>query len=829
MVELDLLQSFRKILELEQSKGFQNNAVIGGLDLYLQRWSPEIARALENTALQIELTHTSYGTEAVPARQRSVKRWLKLLQAERMAPGINLPPQDMPPENGKNSILRGQAITNSQESALKLLGPSLDAPITILRGVNTKIASRLKRLKVETVRELLYCFPKRHDDFSRVSRIADVSAGEDHTVIGTVWEARPTVRGPRRIKTTEIVVSDDTGNIRVVFFGRPYLTRQLRTDSRIVISGKVEAYRGQLTFQSPEYEILGQNEELIHTARMVPVYPLTHGLVSRTMRRILWEALESWLPAIQENLPDQTINRINLMPLRQAVMEVHYPKDTTTLESARRRLAFEELLVLQLAVLFRRRTWQQGDKGVAIKIDAPAVGRLLSSLPFSLTDAQRRCLSEIGSDMERGTPPMNRMLQGEVGSGKTIVALAALLAVVSAEHQGVIMAPTEILAEQHFNTIYQLFSKLCVPVQQEGIFSVQIDKLPHPVTVGLLVGSTHPALKKELRKRLADGTLDIAIGTHALIQDSVQIARQALAVVDEQHRFGVAQRSTLRQMGSLNPHVLVMSATPIPRSLALTLYGDLDISTIDQLPPGRQKILTRWVSPDRRRAAYGFVRKEVASGRQAFVVCPLIEETEAVEARAAAVEYERLSKEEFPDLRLGLLHGRMRPSVKEDVMHRFRDGDLDILVSTPVVEVGIDVPNASVMLIEGADRFGLAQLHQFRGRVGRGAHKSYCILLADDPSGHASERLSALESIHDGFKLAEVDLTLRGPGDFFGTRQSGLPSLRMARLSDQDLLRMARDEAATILNIDPTLKRTEHAPISAQVSRFLQEATVEAS
>ena len=828
MAASDLIEAFKKILELEQSKGFQNNAVIGGLDRYLQRWAPELALALNDPSLEAELARTSYSSEAAGKRQSSVERWRELVQAK----GKALPVQPATQHTSQDgSGLRQESQTPATPTRPRVgpTGPPLDSPVTLVHGVSAKIASRLKRLGVETVRDLLYCFPKRHENYSQVSKIADLAPGKENTVMGTVWEAHVTVRGPRRLKTTEAVISDDTGNVRVTFFGRPYMARQLKTNSRIVISGRVDVYKGQLEFQSPEYELIDQQDELIHTGRLVPIYPLTEGLASRTMRRMMWQAMERWLPSIEETLPDATVARANLMPLSQAIMEAHYPKDTATLETARRRLAFEELLVLQIAVLSRRQSWQQGEDGVAVRMDTPAVERFIASLPFSLTDAQSRCLGEIGSDMARGAPPMNRLLQGEVGSGKTVVALAALLGVVSSEHQGAIMAPTEVLAEQHFSTISQLMGSLPRPAQEEGVFSAYLDTLPRPISVGLLIGSTRPALKRELQKRMADGALDIIIGTHALIQEGVEMPRQALAVVDEQQRFGVMQRSALRQRGGLNPHVLVMSATPIPRTLALTLYGDLDISTIDQLPPGRQQILTRWVPPERRRAAYGFVRKEVSAGRQAFVVCPLIEETEAVEARAAAVEYERLSRELFPDLRLGLLHGRMRPSAKEDVMRHFRDGELDILVTTPVVEVGIDVPNASVMLIEGADRFGLAQLHQFRGRVGRGPHKSYCLLLAEDPSEEARERLSALESIHDGFQLAEVDLSLRGPGDFFGTRQSGLPSLRMARLSDQDLLRTAREEASTLLDIDPNLERPEHTPLSAQVSRFLQGVSGEVS
>ena len=476
-----------------------------------------------------------------------------------------------------------------------------------------------------------------------------------------------------------------------------------------------------------------------------------------------------------------------------------------------------------MAMQTRRKSLREAAEGIPVKPAPEVLEGFISSLPFSLTPAQQRCQGEVLSDMESAATPMNRLLQGEVGSGKTVVALAALLAAAVSGYQGSIMVPTEVLAEQHFATVSKLLSGLARPLREENRMTVYLDSHPDPISVGLLTGSTRAALKREIQKRVSDGSLDIIIGTQALIQQGVEMPRLALAVVDEQHRFGVMQRAALRQKGGLSPHVLVLSATPIPRTLALTLYGDLDISTIDELPPGRQQVLTRRVPPDRRDAAYGFVRKEVLNGRQAFVICPLIEESEAVEAKAATEEYKRLSGDVFPDLRLGLLHGRMPSREKEEVMGRFRDGDIDILVSTAVVEVGIDVPNATVMVVEGAHRFGLSQLHQFRGRVGRGEHKSYCLLLAEYSTAEANERLQAVERIHDGFELAEVDLNLRGPGDAFGTRQSGLPTLRVARLSDQDLLQMARDEAARLLEEDPELVARDDTLLATEVARFLDQ------
>jgi ATP-dependent DNA helicase RecG len=468
-------------------------------------------------------------------------------------------------------------------------------------------------------------------------------------------------------------------------------------------------------------------------------------------------------------------------------------------------------------VLSRKRTWQESQPGNTLKTDRQLLASFLQSLPFKLTSAQQRVLREILADMEK-SQAMARLLQGEVGSGKTVVATAALLMAIANGYQGAFMAPTEILAEQHFATVQGLLSRVGQVTADENYLYRYSGILPRPLAIALLIGAIPLKRKRELQQLILKGEVDIIIGTHALIQEEVEFKRLVFTVVDEQHRFGVAQRSSLRQKGT-NPHVLVMTATPIPRTLALTLYGDLDLSVIDELPPGRQLIKTKWLKPDQRESAYRFVRREIGSEHQAFIICPLIEESESVQARAAIAEYERLSKEVFPDLRLGLLHGRMSATDKEKVMHQFKDRQLDILVSTPVVEVGIDVPNATVMMVESADRFGLSQLHQFRGRVGRGEAQSYCILLAENPSEVGEARLSIIETLHDGFKLAEEDLKLRGPGEFFGTRQSGLPDLKMARLSDVAILELARNEAENLFEKDPHLKRPEHALLVTELAR----------
>ncbi len=836
------------MLKLEESKGYNDTAVIGGLDRFLKLGASDIIAAVGGGD-DGELLSVSYSSMSPSERQEWVRRCLARLESgEFPRPLLPSPPQRGEEEGLFPPLSMGEgqdggALTSSPRAKSLPKRPippglTLESPVDRLRGVDVKLSARLRRLGVSTIYDLLYLFPRHHNDFSKVARVSELAPGEERTIVATVWEARETTLGQQgKLKATEAVVSDETGNIRVIWFGQPYVARVLKPNSRVALSGRVEVYRGQVQLQSPEFEILDRQESLIHTGRLVPVYPLTEGLTPRRLRSIVWQALEQWAPWIEEFLPEDIRAkarlglrlRKGLMTLPEAIMQAHYPDDLPSLELARKRLAFDEFFLLQMAVLMRRKSWQEAVQGVPVRADPKALESFLTSLPFSLTTAQERCIREVLADMKRGTPPMNRLLQGEVGSGKTVVALTALLAAATSGYQGSIMVPTEVLAEQHFTTVSRLLGSLAHPLQRENLITVYLDPAPRPISVGLITGSTRTSVKRELQRLASEGTLDILIGTHALIQEGVEMPRLALAVVDEQHRFGVMQRAALRQKGDVSPHVLVMSATPIPRTLALTLYGDLDISTIDQLPPGRQQVLTRHVPPERRGAAYGFVRKEVKSGRQAFVICPLIEESEAVEARAATEEYERLSTEVFPDLRLGLLHGRMGSRDKEEVMGRFRDGEIDILVSTAVVEVGIDVPNATVMLVEGAHRFGLSQLHQFRGRVGRGEHKSYCLLLSEYSTQEARERLSAVERIHDGFQLAEVDLSLRGPGDFFGTRQSGLPDLRVARLSDQDLLKVAREEAAELLRDDPGLQKPSHAPLAKEVSRFLGRVRDEVS
>ena len=803
------VEPLRKILQMECSKGYPDLVVIGGLDRYLRRWASEARDGIaEPRSLrrfeELHLANPGYAALDRSQRQEWIASILHWLTEMERATSERRKAEDGAAISSNRLPAAGTRPRPRHPSAAA--GPhSLDSHITLIKGISSGLAAKFRRLGVRTVRDLLYFFPRRHLDYSTLKTVSELEEAGEQTILATVWEAQVTTLGSRR--GTEAIVGDETGNLRVVWFNQPYLAKKLPTNARMVLSGRVSLFKGRKVFESPEWELV-EDKELIHTGRLVPVYPLTEGLRPRPVRKVIKETVDLWAGQVPDFLPPEVISRCQLMALPQAIGQAHYPDSSPTRDSARGRLAFDELFLIQLGVLAKKHHWQQDQPGSPLQAGRDVVAGFLSSLPFALTPAQERVLAEILDDLGR-SQPMCRLLQGEVGSGKTVVAIAALLAAVASGYQGALMAPTEILAEQHFASISRLLSPLS-----------------HPITLALLTGSIGQGEKQELHRRISAGEVDIVIGTHALIQKGVEFERLGLAVVDEQHRFGVMQRSALRHKG-VSPHVLVMTATPIPRTLALTLYGDLDISVIDQLPPGRQTVKTKWLDPGQRDSAYAFVQRQIDAGRQGFIICPLIEESENIETKAAIAEYQRLSRDVFPQLKLGLLHGRLSAPEKEEVMRRFRAGDLHILVSTPVVEVGIDVPNATVMLIEGADRFGLSPLHQFRGRVGRGEEQSYCLLLAEAPSAEGRERLALIERIQDGFILAEEDLRLRGPGEFFGTRQSGLPDLRMARLSDIALLEQARGEALRLFEQDPELEQPEHRLLASEVSRLWKDKGVE--
>ena len=654
---------------------------------------------------------------------------------------------------------------------------------------------------IVTVRDLLYHFPRAYRPLKNIS---DLMYGDEATVVVQATHVNEyRTRGGFYI--VDVVLMDLTGSITAKFFNQPFKAKLFHLGQSYVVSGKVDRDLNRLSFKSPEHEALTKDlQRFLETARVYPIYPLTEGIKASWLRSTERDMVTYWADQVPEPLPPSIRTGAHLMNLGNALREIHFPTSLQSMNAARHRFAFEELLYIQLGVLRQRQRWLQ-EPGKSLPIDAAFMSRFESGLPYALTDAQKRAIGEVFSDIQRPVP-MSRLLQGDVGAGKTVVATAALMAALINHSQAVLMAPTEILAEQHHRTIQNILPALA-------------EKFGITPRVGKLIGSMRPREKAETTAQIAAGQIDLAIGTHALIQETVSFENLTLAVIDEQHRFGVNQRSALRQKG-FNPHILVMSATPIPRTLALTVYGDLDLSILDELPPGRTPIMTKWLEPRERERAYSFIRKQIHEGRQAFVICPLIQESEAIDARAAIDEYENLRTQIFPDLRVGLVHGKLRPAEKDLVMSAFRNHEIDILVATSVIEVGIDVPNATIMLIEGADRFGLAQLHQFRGRVGRGAHQSYCMLLSEKSGATSDERLKVIESTQDGFKLAEADLLLRGPGEFFGTKQSGLPDLKVAQLTDVKLLEQARKTAEAVFARDPEFKEPENQLLKNGMREF---------
>ena len=694
-------------------------------------------------------------------------------------------------------------------------------PVTRLPGIGKSAAERFEKLGVTTAGDAALFFPRRFRDFTDVRRISDLKPdGLPKTVVGTILKSGQ-LRYGRRVRGSEAVINDGSGSLRIVWFNMPWVHRGLKEGEELAISGTVTVYRGRLQMANPpEYEPF--DSEVMRPGKLLPIYPGTQGLGQRTIRKAVAFAVERLAGRLPDPVPGWLAKEEGLDAYGDCVRGYHEPETPRDAEHARTRLALGEFLAIQAAVLQRRAAWQLDQQAPELDFSKHLDG-YLGSLPFGLTGAQRRALDEILADIARPAP-MLRLLQGDVGSGKTVVAFAAMFAAAAAGRQAALMAPTEILAEQHYRSLMTLLGG--GESAFEGMFAPEWLG-GRPLRVALLTGSRTAAEKQRVRDAAAHGGADLVIGTHAIIEEAVELPRLALAVVDEQHRFGVDQRARLRQKGA-NPHLLVMTATPIPRTLALTAYGDLEVSTIDELPPGRLPVTTTWVEPQEREEAYDFLRERLDAGEQAFVICPLVDESEALDVRSAEEEFERLRSGPLAAYRLDLLHGRMRGRQKDEVMGRFGAGDTQVLVSTSVVEVGIDVPNATTIVIEGAERFGLSQLHQFRGRVGRSDRQGYCLLFSSDeePGPDAQNRLRAMERTTDGFELAEVDLEMRGEGEAWGMAQSGGNGmLRVARVTDRDLLTEARDLARRILARDPLLQKPEHRGVAIAAKPFLETAT----
>src|ERR687894_2230172 len=677
-------------------------------------------------------------------------------------------------------------------------------PVTELLGVGPRIEAALKDLGVTSLADMVSHYPFRHEDLSNVKGISDLRVGERASVVGRVVSTRPVGRPVRgRAPGFSVQLYDGTGYLPATVWGRNWLLNQLLPDTRVVASGEVQRRYGiQLVAKSIEGIDDPEGDHGPHAGRFVPVYPTNKGIQARRMRTLIHRALDA-AGRILDPLPAELLARQGLPNLHDAIHEVHFPTDRPRLQAAMRRLVFHELFLIQTGLAARKARLERSEVGARHAGDGSLLNPYLRGLPFGLTAAQERVIEEVLADM-RSERPMRRLLQGDVGSGKTAVAVAALLTAVESGGQGAIMAPTEVLAEQHYLSVSSALAHL-------------------PVNVALLTGSQGAPERRAMLEAIESGEANVVVGTHALIQKGVEFDDLSLVVVDEQHRFGVGQRALFKEKGRTRPDTLIMTATPIPRTLSLTLYGDLEVSIIDELPPGRKPVETRLVGRAERHEAYDEVRRELVAGRQAYVICPLVEESEALEdVRAAEELHEELEAEIFPDRRVGLLPGRLKPADKREVMASFRPGEIEVLVATVVVEVGVDVPNASAIVIEGSERFGLSQLHQLRGRVLRGIHPPKCFLLADPKTEDAERRLEALTKYQDGFKLSEVDLAIRGEGTLFGSRQSGMPDLKVAKLlRDMDVLVEARREAFALVAGDPTLKRPDHRPLRREIRELL--------
>jgi ATP-dependent DNA helicase RecG len=721
---------------------------------------------------------------------------------------------------------------------------NLELPIEKYPKLQPKLAPVLRHLGVKKIKDLLFHLPFRYDNFTQTTKIYDVLPDATYTVQGQIISVKNIFARFKRMTITEAVIEDETGRIKAVWYNQPFLARTLREGAWGNFSGKTKYGKNGIFLSNPAQEIIVgtsgfKKDEAIHTGRLVPVYPETSGISSRWIRFLI-HPLIPLIKTVKETLPKELIKRQKLFDIKTALEEIHFPKTLETAKIAKRRLAFDEVFALHLLNLTAK---QKLEKQTApkIKFNEKLIKEFVASLPFKLTNAQRRSAWEIIQDMEK-ISPMNRLLEGDVGSGKTLVAALAALNASSQKFQAVFMAPTEILAIQHFNTLSKLLSGKEMTI---GLLTSAFSEIYY-----CAAGKKNKLSKKGIKTLIKDGDVDIIVGTHAVIQKDVEFKNLALIVVDEQHRFGVEQRAQLSKKHTQHspdglhqfavPHFLSMTATPIPRTLALTVYGDLDISLLNEMPAGRQKIITRIIPAKERSAAYQFIRKEIESGRQAFVICPRIEISKPeegkvkkfsqrnfslAEIKAVKEEYKKLSEKIFPDIEIGMLHGKMKAVEKEKVMREFSENKTKILVSTSVVEVGVDIPNATIMMVEGAERFGLAQLHQFRGRVGRGKYQSYCFLFPESFMTENNQRLKAMVVSQNGFELAQKDLEIRGPGDFWGGRQSGFPDLIMDSLGDTELIKNSREEAQKLIEEDPEL--TKHPLLKEKLRAFTEQIHLE--
>ena len=830
-------QTLQSMLALEEKLGYEDRAVAGGLDGFLRNVLKDGEQSQFFKQIVAALPQDGYASLTPDQR----KRWAADVSAALRpgaAPGsFNRPDKSrtastntQPANNDRDQSRRnldksGQIRTPKRTKSSRRRPPAtfddenlLARDVSVLGRIPPISRKAMTSIGLQTVYDLLWHLPRRYEDWRNVRTISEALEGIELTIVAEIASIGVKyLRGGRT--ATEAVVRDGTGSLRIWWWQQPYLARTLKEGMRVGLSGTVEIQGRRLRMVSPEWERLDDpDDDTVHVGRLSPVYPRTKGLPNRTIRRLAHTAVRDYLPLLAESLPPQIIAEQGYQSEADALATIHFPDRLEDVELAKERIAFQELLSIQLAVLSRKREARLRADAPPIPMPGDFLDKFIGALPFELTAAQQRVLTEIRNDMFR-REPMARLLQGDVGSGKTVVAAAAMLAAVRAGHQTVLMAPTEVLASQHYETFQRLFAGDEHAGGEQIWYNFSLaPALGRPVRMALLTGSVRAARKRQIHQEMASGMLDLVVGTHALIQERADFNDLGLAVVDEQHRFGVLQRDALRSKGR-SPHLLVMTATPIPRTLALTVYGELDNSVIDELPPGRQRVRTQVVEPSQREEmVYQRIREEAAQGRQAFVICPLIDESDKLEVEAATEQYEFLRSGPLRELasRIRLLHGRMSAEEKRSVMSDLARGDADVLVSTIVVEVGVDLPRATVMAIEGAERFGLAQLHQLRGRVGRSDLPSVCYLISETDVEQSQRRLDLMVQTSNGFELAEADLEMRGPGEYFGTRQSGLPELRVAKLTDHRTLNLARNWANRILDDDPNLRAPEHRLLRAR-------------
>ena len=782
-----------EILKKEIVSGFSDATVVGGVDKFLLKNALQLKPVLGNIKSYSRLD------------QSNRKKWIDLILK-------NLTSYDSLDFAYRSNKFRMEFLNQKIDQIPKINFPG-----------KTKIHSikLFSELGIKTIFDLITYFPYRYNDFSDICKISELKYGEFQTVFVEVMDVFAVGKNIKRpiIKT---VLFDSTGSIEVIWFNQPYIRNVMKVGLKFFISGKLSDSRGKLVFENPEYESFKNPEELMHTGRLVPVYSSTDGVNQKSLRRIIANAVNEFYIYLPDPIKKCFLDRLDLITLNDSIQKIHYPNSELDILKSKRRLAFSELFNIQLAVLQRKKDLAQASP--KIKLESNFILDFEKILPFSLTNSQKSVIKEIFNDLKSGIS-MSRLLQGDVGSGKTVVALAAMLGVIRNGFQSALMAPTELLAEQHFQTIMKIFSENKILRDENFYKEIEVKFLKHSLKVGLLIGGISQENKTSIQKLLSDGEIDLVVGTHSLIQEKVEIPKLALAIVDEQHRFGVMQRQLLVGNES-RPHLLMMSATPIPRSLAFTVYGDLDISVINEMPIGRQPIKTILIEYDDINRGYELLESEIKKGRQGFIVCPLIEDSEKLSTSSAMEVFHRLSNSIFSKYQMELIHGRLNYKEKDKIMNKFSSGEIDILVSTTVIEVGIDVPNASVMLIEGAERFGLAQLHQLRGRVGRGRFQSLCLLISMSSGGDALDRMKVLESVDDGFELAEHDLRIRGPGDFVGTRQSGLADLKIANLMDYELINLTRNEALNLLSVDPSLSKSSHRLLRDEVKFILDRLKV---